>query len=88
MFHVTPQSGPGLIKPARKAVYHNRVQPLVDDVLDLTHHPRQSCRRQPAFEYRELDALAILLADLSDPSEPTGAFTVGVGNVVGNEDVH
>ena len=88
MIHPAPKSDPGIIKPPGETIHKNRVQAPVDHVLDLPHHASETRRRQPTLEYRELDALSILLADLSNPSESIGTLTVRVGNILGDEDVH
>ena len=89
MFLLATEAGPRVLQLARKTVHQHRIAMLVDHVFDLADHPDQPLWREPALEYRELDTLTVLLANMRHAAQSSSSLSsVGFRDVVGYKDVH
>ena len=78
----------GVLHLAGEPVYDHRITATVDGILKLGYHASQPIGGETALEDGKLHALPVPLTDLGDASEPSRSGPFGVGDIVGDQDVH
>lgn len=71
-----------------ETVQNDRIPLVIDHVFHLAHQALQPRWGEPELEDGKLYPLTVPLADGGKAPEPGGATLAGVGNVVGEQNIH